>query len=186
MISQDHEQQILTPYQKMIIRSTWRHMSKKGQSSCGDTIMRRLLIKSDRMKTIFHHNIVIEEIFKNNGAPQSIKQHFVEIIQFLHYVMCNLDYPSKISEKCQEIGLQHRKYKKMGMKVIFSNALLAKIINKTIYSYPLQKTKVATGSSEMALELIFHKRVTDVLMSKVKILVVISNVCLKYGVVLLK
>ncbi|EYC10944.1 hypothetical protein Y032_0053g2383 [Ancylostoma ceylanicum] len=127
------EPQVLTSYQKVILRTAWRHMSKSGQSSCGNIIMRRLFIRNDRIKNVFHHNTMINGILKAEEM-HSVQQHYKEIVGFLQFVISNLDYPSKITERCHEIGLLHRKYKEMGMKTEHWD-LLGEAITETIREY---------------------------------------------------
>ncbi|KAK5974526.1 Globin protein 26 [Trichostrongylus colubriformis] len=133
--SKSCETQILNSYQKVILRATWRHMSKSGQSNCGSTIMRRLFIRNDRIKNVFHHNIMIGGLLKANcEEAHNVQEHYTDIVQFLEYVISNLDYPSKITEKCHEIGIKHRQYKAMGMKTEHWD-LLGEAITETIREY---------------------------------------------------
>ncbi|WKX88162.1 hypothetical protein Q1695_008074 [Nippostrongylus brasiliensis] len=129
------EVQMLSSYQKVILRTTWRHMSKSGQGNCGSTIMRRLFIRNDRVKNVFHHNIMIGGLLEPNAQEtHNLQQHYSDIVQFLQFAISNLDHPSRITEKCHEIGLKHRKYKTMGMKAEHWD-LLGEAITETIREY---------------------------------------------------
>ncbi|KAK6057791.1 globin [Cooperia oncophora] len=110
-------------------------MSKSGHSNCGSTIMRRLFIRNDRIKNVFHHNILIGGLLETNcQESHNVQEHYADIVQFLQYVISHLDYPSMITEKCHEIGLKHRKYKAMGMKTEHWD-LLGEAITETIREY---------------------------------------------------
>ncbi|PIO61660.1 hypothetical protein TELCIR_16808 [Teladorsagia circumcincta] len=97
--------------------------------------MRRLFIRNDRIKNVFHHNIMIGGLLNMDcQESHNVQEHYTDIVQFLQYVISHLDYPSKITEKCHEIGLKHRKYKAMGMKTEHWD-LLGEAITETIREY---------------------------------------------------
>lgn len=81
--------------------------------------MRRLFIRNDRIKNVFHHNVMIGGLLEPDSCHEThdVQEHYADIVQFLQFVISNLDYPSRINEMCHEVGLKHRKYKTMGMKV---------------------------------------------------------------------
>ncbi|CAJ0596364.1 unnamed protein product [Cylicocyclus nassatus] len=132
------EPQVLTAYQKVILQTTWRHMSKAGQSSCANTIMSRLFIRDEQIKNVFHHNTMLNAVLGSDDT-HCFQQHHREIIEFLQFVISNLDYPSKIAEKCHEIGVLHRKYIAMGMEAEHWD-LLGEAITETIREFQGWKT----------------------------------------------
>ena len=86
-ISSKKKKDVLNEYctiQKVILRATWLHMSKSGQSSCGNTIMRRMFIRNDRIKDIFHHMTLLNVMLKTEEA-HGVERHHKEIVAFLQF-----------------------------------------------------------------------------------------------------
>ncbi|PAV61280.1 hypothetical protein WR25_13790 isoform B [Diploscapter pachys] len=121
-----------------------------GQGNCGATIIRRLLARSERIKHVFETNHLIPEAKRNESfGLEMIRRHQSHVLQFLDYstffnkeklvtykilVISNLDNPEKISELCYAIGLQHRKYKAIGLKTDYWD-MLGEAITETIREY---------------------------------------------------
>lgn len=59
-------------------------MSKSGQSSCGNTIMRRMFIRNDRIKDVFHHSAMINGILKAENM-HNVQHHYKEMVGFLQF-----------------------------------------------------------------------------------------------------
>ncbi|KAF8366403.1 hypothetical protein PRIPAC_84232 [Pristionchus pacificus] len=86
------EPQILHSYQKIIMRTVWRHMAQGGHASSGATVLNRLIIKEPKVKNVFHHTAVITRMgksTKNDSQSQtrtcSLNDHQSEIVRFMQY-----------------------------------------------------------------------------------------------------
>ncbi|GMT00474.1 hypothetical protein PENTCL1PPCAC_22648, partial [Pristionchus entomophagus] len=86
------EPQILHSYQKIIMRTVWRHMAQGGHASSGATVLKRLIIKEPKIKNVFHHTAVISRMGKSNRSdsdsqarPCSLNDHQVQIVRFMQF-----------------------------------------------------------------------------------------------------
>uniref|UniRef100_A0AC35GIG8 Globin family profile domain-containing protein n=1 Tax=Panagrolaimus sp. PS1159 TaxID=55785 RepID=A0AC35GIG8_9BILA len=141
---------ILDYYQKVILCASWKHMSTKAShGSCGKTVLKRFSLKDSAIKTVFQKFSVIENIFylqekghiaKTSSTStsteycNSFEQHSKIFLDFLQFLMENLDNSKAISEKCEEIGKFHRKFKIFGLKTEHWD-LFGESITETVREY---------------------------------------------------
>ncbi|GMT19798.1 hypothetical protein PFISCL1PPCAC_11095, partial [Pristionchus fissidentatus] len=87
------EPQILHSYQKIIMRTVWRHMAQGGHASSGATALKRLMLKEPKIKNVFHHTAVLSRMKassnRNEGDTKtrtcSLNDHQVEIVRFMQF-----------------------------------------------------------------------------------------------------
>ncbi|KAH7698135.1 Protein GLB-26, partial [Aphelenchoides avenae] len=143
--SEDHvEPQILSSYQKVILRAVWRHMSSRsGQGNCGHTVLKRLLLKhqASTIKKVFQHASVIRglAVFADPSSASAgqrcgMNEHALLIVQLLEFSIQNLDRPCSIALECENIGRSHRLMKRLGMRAEHWD-LLGEAITETVREY---------------------------------------------------
>ena len=121
--------------------------TKASHGSCGKTILKRLLLKDSSIKQIFQHFSVLENVFyiqeHNAKIPLRLtpstsycnfENHSKYFIEFLQFLMDNLDHPKLISDKCESIGKFHRKFKVFNLKTEHFD-LWGQSISETVREY---------------------------------------------------
>uniref|UniRef100_A0A915JFW1 Globin family profile domain-containing protein n=1 Tax=Romanomermis culicivorax TaxID=13658 RepID=A0A915JFW1_ROMCU len=110
----------LTQFQKNLLREAWQRISKKGTSSIGTQIVRRMFNADQSLKRVFHHVTVIEGVFSFGLAPNQASQHHSEMFtDILSEAIENLDDLSVIIPKLNEYGARHAPYRGYGFKAEF-------------------------------------------------------------------
>ncbi|KAE9554626.1 hypothetical protein FO519_002186 [Halicephalobus sp. NKZ332] len=159
--STDEDYQVLSSYQKVVLRAAWRLMSSKSShSSCGRTILKRLNLKDSSVKIVFQHFSVLGNVFNamNSSKPQCGYDKHAEIFaEFLDFIMANLDHPNKIAKRCEEIGRAHRRVKVFGMKTDHLD-LVGESITETVREYQgWRRHRQAVGATNIIISFVVDR-----------------------------
>lgn len=107
----------LSPYQKNLIREAWQRIGKKGASSIGSQIFRRMFESNSDIKKVFQHVAVIEGVFSAGlTSPQAYQHHSELFIELLDDSIINIDDLNSLIPKLNEYGAKHAPFKAYGFK----------------------------------------------------------------------